>query len=528
MTRTISRLLISVAIFTIVVFAVLHFNVPILSGIGFYCVFLFLIFINGKKSVLHQITVENMGRGGCIVVFLFTIATILLCVLPMDLAPFWNGKIPMHRNQYELLADSILDGHLYIDYDDIDPKLLAMENPYDYEERIRQEVITHWDHAFYNGHYYMYFGVVPVFFLFIPFKLIFGKTLVTFHATQFFMIFTIIAFFLLFYLIARKFFKQMLLGTYILVTMAVCLTTVGYITQAPALYCTAIGSGIFFMLWSLCGYFYAVYYAKKEWKQIVFACLGALCGALAFGCRPPVALANIIAIPLAITYAKKYEGKHLIRNYILIAIPYVVIGGLLMTYNYARFETPFEFGQAYQLTSYDQTVYRSFGERLDVFSIISGIFNNFFTVGKVENAFPFFWYGGYFVTYPLMWLIVIYYSKESLHKALKQEKVGLVTFFLLIEPVVVTAFDVYWAPGLCERYRLDAYFIVGILAFVLIGFRLRTTEHVERTNSIVTVFAVLSMLLAILMFFSPNDANYVDAFPEKFEIIRSTLTFGLQ
>ncbi|MCQ2520138.1 MAG: hypothetical protein MJ107_06370 [Lachnospiraceae bacterium] len=522
------RLYVAISAFLIFLGVIWLVKVPVLTGIAFYSVFLFLLFLNNKKSVLRTVTMDNLGINGRIVTCFFALIMIVLCVLPMDLAPFWNGQIPMHRNQYELLADSILDGHLYIDYDDIDERLLAMENPYDYEERLKQEILYHWDHAFYKGHYYMYFGVVPVFVLFIPFKLIFGKTLVTFHATQFFVMFSIIAFFLLFIQLCKRFYKKMPLGTYLLTTMAVCMITLGYIVQAPALYCTAISGGIFFMLWSLNCYFYAVYFAKKEWMQVLLACLGAIFGALAFGCRPPVALANIIAIPLAITYAKNYKGKHIIRNFILIALPYVIIGALLMLYNYLRFENPFEFGQAYQLTSYDQTVYMSFFDRIDLFAILSGLFNNFFTVGTIESLFPHFFYGGLYITYPLMWLIVIYYSKGSVHNSMKLDKSRLLAFFIFIEPVIVTAVDTYWSPGLCERYRLDEYFIVGIFAFMLAGYRLRSTDNQERSNAVISTFAVASMLLAVLMFFYPCDANFADFFPEKMNEIRHILTFGLQ
>ena len=38
-------------------------------------------------------------------------------------------------------------------------------------------VSVHWDHAYYNGHYYMYFGVVPVLLLFLPFRLLTGQAL---------------------------------------------------------------------------------------------------------------------------------------------------------------------------------------------------------------------------------------------------------------------------------------------------------------------------------------------------------------
>lgn len=505
-------------------------KVPVLASIGFFGFFLFLFLINGKKSVLRETTIENVDKAGYIAIFVFMIITILVLILPMGLAPFWNGRIPMHRNQYELLADSILNGHIYLDYDDIDPKLLEMSNPYDTVERRRLEVSYHWDHAFYNGHYYMYFGVVPVFFLFIPFKLIFGKTLVTFHASQFFSMFSVVAFFLLFFLIARKFFKNISLGLYILLSMAVCFITIGYITQAPALYCTAIGGAIFFMLWSLCFYFIAVYYAKKEWAQVAFAVLGALCGALAFGCRPPVAIANLLAIPLAVTYAKGYQGKlaKLIRNFAIIAIPYIVVAGLLMAYNYARFENPLEFGQAYQLTSQDQTGYMSFFARLDIPRIITCIYQNLFSIPVFEKTFPFLFYGGFLVTYPLMWLLVVFLSKDKIHASIKEEKFYFFAIMLCIEPVICNIFDAFWAPNMCERYRLDEYFVLGILIFVLAGFRLRTTEKTNRTNSAVSLFAVLSILMAVLIFFYPNDANYTYAYPEKLTEIGHLLTFGLK
>ena len=102
-------------------------------------------------------------------------ATVLIAILPMRLAPLWNGEQPGHRNQYEKLAEAFLEGHLDIDYGDMDPKLLALENPYDPAERQKAGVFYHWDHSFFNGKYYMYFGVVPVVLVFLPFRAVFGQ-----------------------------------------------------------------------------------------------------------------------------------------------------------------------------------------------------------------------------------------------------------------------------------------------------------------------------------------------------------------
>ena len=140
----------------------------LLAGYVIWGGFLLILFGLRPKSFLHGITFENTSRaakGLTTAVFIFTV---LLCVLPMGLSPSYNGENPDYMNQYELLAESLSNGHVYIDYDDVDPKLLALDNPYDPEARKAAGVSFHWDHAFYKGRYYMYFGVVPVFLLFLP------------------------------------------------------------------------------------------------------------------------------------------------------------------------------------------------------------------------------------------------------------------------------------------------------------------------------------------------------------------------
>lgn len=141
----------------------------LLAGYLIWGFFIAVLLCIRPGSRLHEITLETLRcivRRGVIMVVLLLV--ILLCILPMGLSPSYNGEIPDYTNQYELMAESILNGHLYIDYDDIDPRLLSMDSPYDFEARKAEGVSYHWDHAFYNGHYYMYFGVVPVFFCFCP------------------------------------------------------------------------------------------------------------------------------------------------------------------------------------------------------------------------------------------------------------------------------------------------------------------------------------------------------------------------
>ena len=133
---------------------------------------------------------------------------IAACSIPMDLSPYWNGETADHRNQYELITESFLNSRLSFDYD-VDPALSAMENPYSYQERIDAGVEFYWDHAFYDNQYYMYFGVAPVFLIFMPYRLLTGSPLTTYHATQFFPALFICGIFALFALLCRLYLRKL-------------------------------------------------------------------------------------------------------------------------------------------------------------------------------------------------------------------------------------------------------------------------------------------------------------------------------
>ncbi|WP_248405337.1 hypothetical protein [Butyrivibrio fibrisolvens] len=520
MHRTYKSVFLSFLIWIILFISIIIFQKKILITALFWGTLVWTGVLCSKHSIIQNVCIERIEMRDKFIILVNIILVSILCIAPMDLSPLWNGEIPDHRNQYELLADAILEGHIDIRYDDYDVRLEQMEDPYDPDARREQNIQYHWDHAFYKGHYYMYFGVVPVFLLFIPYKVLFGTSLITFHATQIFVFFSIVAIFLLFYLLAKKFFSGISLGTYLFTTSASACISFGYCTQAPALYCTAISSGFCMMLWSFICFFKAVYYEYKESRQVLFAALGAFLGALAFGCRPPIAIANICAIPLAITYAKNYKGKHLVRNYIIISLPYMSIGALLMLYNYARFQNPFEFGQTYQLTCANQSMYADFWAQFDLIKQINLGFKQFFELGEVTKRFPYLNYGGYLVTYPLMWLLIPFFSQFEVRKALKKDELGLWMFFSILTVALTTFASIQWAPFMIERYRLDGYYIVSIIAFMCIGYKLKTTDYCCKTAQIVEIVCICSILFSILLFFRPFDANFAILYPEKVDEIK--------
>ncbi len=452
------------------------------------------------------------------------VLTILACVEPMADLPLWNGEIPGHRNQYELMAENILEGRISFDYGDDDEALSKLENPYDPEQR--KGVTYHWDHAYYEGEYYMYFGIVPVFLAFLPYRVITGEPLTTFKATQAFVAIAIIGIFAICHLLRRLFFKKMPYAVCLALSAAFAVMSVWNSTAEPALYCTAITAAIMLETWSLFFFLLSVWGAKKENIQILLAGIGALLGALAFGCRPPIALANILVIPMLVTFLRqRHFSFKLFWKLLLAASPYFIIGAALMVYNYVRFDSPFEFGQAYQLTVADQSQYRielSWGNAV---KLISGTLNSLFDVRVLSPTFPFLLEtGGVFFNFPILLFALCGFNHKVIAKA-KENKLGLLLIGFAVTVLVIIGIDILWSPYLLERYHLDIYFLMGIGCFLIVGLWLEsTTEKMRRVMSVILVVgAVITVVCAVLLYYVTVKVYYPDIVNDLADKIHSII-----
>ena len=460
---------------------------------------------------------------------------ILACIIPMGAAPAYNGEFPQHRNQYELLAQSMKNGHIYIEYDDVDP-ILEQINPYDPAQRIEANAAYHSDNAYYKGHYYMYFGVVPVILLFLPYLIITGQDLTTYHATQIFAAFAIIGIFLLFRQMAKKYFPTMSYVMLLSLSTAFATICVYFSVGTPALYCTATTSGVCMVVWSLYFFIRAIYLtsAEKTWRRVILATLGSLFGALAFGCRPTAALANLVLIPFFIEYLRtelpysnsKKKAIQLAGRICIIALPYVIIGVLLMLYNYCRFENPFEFGQAYQLTSADQSQYGNFFENFSTVRTVNGLLYNFIGFTPIIGEFPFVYYNSAFVNFPIL-LIGFAVLSENVRKKAKEYKMRLFLMILFILPVLITVMQIAWAPGngSAERYRMDIYCILTLFAFLVIGFLNETIPKAKRGTwgAVICLFCLEVIMICPLFLLFPDDYNYTHWYPESLSVWRQII-----
>lgn len=431
----------------------------------------------------------------------------LSCILPMGLSPKYNGEEPEHRNQYEMITEAFLAGQLHFQYSYIDGRLVAMENPYDAEARAELGVDYYWDHAFYDGQYYMYFGVVPVLLAFLPYRLITGETLLGYHVTQLYTGVFIAGMFALFWLLGRKFFRRMPVAMYLLTSAAVSYLSVWNAVATPQLYSMAIICALALAVWSVYCFARAVFCIENENRAIACAALGSLLGALVFGCRPTVGLANLLVLPLLAVFLKKHRlNIKLAGKLALAALPYALVAAALMAYNAVRFDNPFEFGQAYQLTVTDQSGYGDMLSRFNLSVLLSGLRYYLLNL-RTPDILPSI---GLLITFPVLLAgFALLFDRKS-RAVLKREKLTPMFAFLLLSVLVIVVFELLWAPHPTPRYRMDFSWLLGAAAFVMFGCACEEREKPARLSRVIGLFCLVTMMAAVLLALYPQGKNFTD------------------
>ena len=284
--------------------------------------------------------------------------------------------------------------------DEPSKELLAMENPYDWSARKALGVSAKWDHLLFEGKYYSYYGITPVLLLYLPYTAITGYYFPVAESILLFGGLGIIFLTLLFLEFAELFGKKlpnsMLLATLVILQIS---SGVWYNFVYDNFYEIAQSAGFLF---TCAGFFFllrsrVIGEGKIKYRHIV---LSTMCFSWAVLCRPTLALYCIVAcIFLVFGYVKHRkeitaahdpaEQKQALRSatvkYLLSALTcFVLIGGIQVVYNVARFGNPLDFGIQYSLTINDFT--RS---RYHTDFVMIGLFNFLLTFPKIQPEFPY-------------------------------------------------------------------------------------------------------------------------------------------
>jgi len=291
--------------------------------------------------------------------------------------------------QYGNLANSLLHGHTWLDLP-VSKGLRALPNPYSWPARIHlvqegQKVF--WDHAYYNGHYYCYFGVIPAIIFFMPYEILSGgQWLPSAYAILISVLLGAIFATLFVTRLAKTYFKDPSLGA---VMFGIWMMGIGsgilYHVFTCSFYSVPEAASYMFTLAALWCWLSSIKHPNKVSIPWVF--FGSLFMACNLGCRPQFMFAALLAIPIYWNAVFKDRSLFSRRGFwptVMAILPFVLVFVPLMMYNVARFGSPLNFGNKYQLTVFDARV-----ARFPLASLPEIVFYYLFQPAQINAVFPF-------------------------------------------------------------------------------------------------------------------------------------------
>ena len=442
----------------------------------------------------------------------------------------WNLNI------YHQLFLAFKNGHPYLGYEPGE-SLLAIENPY--VPSNRDGVFYLWDHAFYNGKYYCYYGCAPVILVMFPIYFITGLKYVPsiLLMEEIGTLFSL-TFFLLFVLESVKLlFKKINYPTLIFVLVTAVFASlmlsnniykVGYYNEGIYRIPYSYGLGFLFLI------FYMLLRAYKDNKHRIID-LGVLGFAVVcmMATRPTLFVVLFLTAPLFVKmlfFEKETPWKRKLIDFAPMVGVIVVGAAFICYYNYIRFDSIFEFGQTYQLTLADNTklAYSTKGIAPTLF--------HFFVLPSSFNAdrFPFFDYG-YFDGVPAyhnynngaigLLMFPVFYSFFAMPFIFeKDDDLSLkITYYLSPLALFVLAFTTYCFAGVCPRYVVELTALASAFAVVpalKLFDKLKTKNH-HFAMAYLLVSCLISGFLGINLLFCGFDGWKESDQHGLLEVIRS-------
>ena len=439
------------------------------KGIRFWTVtvIMLLTYFIWTDSVLHRIFYDPSRRWQRIV-----IAAVALMLMVFGSFIVRSDKLLLsnpwpHHLQYQELARSLEKGSVVLDEQEVAPGLLSAENPYDTIALQVENIPYSMDYAYYNGHYYAYFGIVPELLLFYPYHMLTGGNLPNYMAIYAFYLLFVAGVFVCVHGLVRKCDLKVPFVFYLLICIG---TVMGanfvYLLMRPDIYNIPIFGAVAFSFMGL-GLWLISAYTGSHRLRISFLTLGSLCMAMVVGCRPQLALLSFAAI---IIFMWKRDGeeriiftKGRVKETLCFILPYVLVAIPVCMYNYARFGSIFDFGAAYSLTTNDMT-HRGFS----VSRLVRSLYYYLFQPPVINADYPFMdtamisgsymgkflfehTYGGIMVANTFMfslWIMLFTGFKKT------DKRIRALIGFMLASGLVIAGFDAN-AAGVIYRYTCD-------------------------------------------------------------------------
>lgn len=504
--------------------------------------------VRSKASIIAVVAVEIM----LVTSFLFYGSNLVGVATSSYNQGSWDGVSLVNTfevggdnaQQYADLARAMAHGQLYLEEEP--PQWLQdMNDPYDKGARDELQKETGeeclFDVAYHDGHYYVYFGVVPVLLFYLPFYLVTGANFPTAIGVLIAAIAYILGVSALLDRFARYHFKRVSLGVFLLLQIPLVFCSgIMYLVKFPTFYSLPIMCALAFSVWGL----YCWMRGRLSRHACAWYVAGSLCMALVAGCRPQFLVLSLLAFPLfwrTFITERRILTAHGAREFACLIAPYLVVAAGIMGYNYARFGSFTDFGANYNLTVNDMTK-----RGMNAGRLAPAFFSYFLQPPNVTGVFPFIQatdfdttymgqtikevtFGGIFACLPVLW--VLPFAGRALRLRSRQRSTrtiwGIVVV-LLVTGVLVALLDAEMA-GILQRYYADFSFMFLAAAVLLIFIVNENLDPASQMRNVLIkvllVLVAISVLYSALVCFVPETGWYSDIYPWAYQNLIETFQF---
>lgn len=273
---------------------------------------------------------------------------------------YWSAIPPGSRilsrqpsGYYGLLTEAFLHGQLHLRLEP-DPRLLALNNPYAGPQGVER---PH-DMSYYQDRFYLYYGATPALLLYLPWRIVTG----TYLGEALGAVLLLYGGVLLgsaWLIAARRRWFPHLPGGWLLLMLAMFGFAPPLLPEAASntFYIVPIAGAFFCLMAAFVATSLALTTSRIR-AQAGWLALASLAWGCAVGARPVyVAGLLVLAVPAGWLWWRtgresrwRWPGLQLLGATV---VPAALVGLALMTYNYLRFDDPFDFGIRYSLASGD-------------------------------------------------------------------------------------------------------------------------------------------------------------------------------
>lgn len=378
-------------------------------------------------------------------------------------------------------------------------ELKAMDNPYDSEKRDNEGVPYLYDVAYYDGHYYNYFGIAPILTLILPFRLITGNYLPTCIFNILYVVIAVFALYGLYKKLVDKYIKKISLYNFYLGFYAILFASNIFTLFRGMKYDIVIASGIAFLLIAL--NLSLSIYKNPKFKILKLILLG-ITTALVVLSKPNLIVYYLLILFFVLCAMKDKTIKDKIKDLSFVAVPLGVLAIFQMWLNYVRFDSILEFGAQYQLSGLNVTTSMGFSIN-KAYAVIMEYLFRIPTINPLNFPFIFANHDTAFtaineVCYenrlvglaiiPILWAYL-------LNRDVKKEK-GLKYFInVCLITSVLGMLVAGCTGGICEAYAIDFKLILSIGAVILLLKWLE--DRREDKNKIFLILCITTILLML-------------------------------